>query len=540
MRPTALISIKRVVRRCSAVLLLGLSAALLHTGCSTAASRTEVRVAKWQPHDFAFTTQTKVENPFAVRFAATVKGPDGKIFTQPGFYDGEGTWKVRVSANQLGAWSLVTQSDLAELNGKTAAFICTTKPNSKIHGGLRVDEKHPHHFVFEDGTRFYMMAYECDWLWALDTTDPKLKTINPFLDKLAAHGFNDVILNTYSHDTSWRAGKTGDDDFGPPPIYPWEGGNAQPDHSRLNLAFWQHYDRVIQALNERGMMAHVLLKVYNKKVKWPERGSANDDLFFRTIMARYAAYPNMIWDFSKEAHNEKDLNYKLGRLRFVRENDPYHHLTTVHDDDSNNDAGAFDALTDFRTDQQHSKLREKILAQRQRRAWPVANVEFGYEQGIGGPEDKTYRIAQTPEEFVGRAWEVAMVGGYTAYYYTYTAWDVLRPEHTPKGYTYFKQFRDFFESTRYWELSPTENVASAGWVLGNPGKEYVVCLKEGKPFTLKLGTRGEWKGEWFNPLTAQRISAGFIKSGSQEMHPPDGWEDLVVLHLTDKVGLLKH
>ena len=76
----------------------------------------------------------------------------------------------------------------------------------------------------------------------------------------------------------------------------------------------------------------------------------------------------------------------------------------------------------------------------------MSNVEFGYEQGLAGPEDKTYRVAQTPEDFVGRAWEVAMAGGYTAYYYTYTAWDVLRPKDTTQGCTYFKQLRDFFES----------------------------------------------------------------------------------------------
>ncbi len=174
----------------------------------------------------------------------------------------------------------------------------------------------------------------------------------------------------------------------------------------------------------------------------------------RTTPARYAAFPNLVWDFSKEAHNEKDLAYKQGRMRFMRENDPYRHLATVHDDDANNDAGAWDELTDFRTDQQHSKFRGKILAQRTRRAWPVANVEFGYEQGPLGPEDKTYRSAQPSEEFVTRAWEVAMAGGYTAYYYTYTAWDVIRPDDQPKGYTYFKQLRAFFETTRYWEMAP--------------------------------------------------------------------------------------
>jgi hypothetical protein len=140
-------------------------------------------------------------------------------------------------------------------------------------------------------------------------------------------------------------------------------------------------------------------------------------------------------------------------------------------------------------------------------------------------------VAQTPGDFVGRAWEVAMAGGYTAYYYTYTAWDVLRPADTPKGYTYFKQLRDFFESTRYWELAPTEGVASEGWVLANSGSEYVICLEEARPFTLKLSGSKQLRGEWFDPLTAQRLPAGVIKSGSQEMHPPPGWTGLAVLHV---------
>ena len=33
----------------------------------------------------------------------------------------------------------------------------------------------------------------------------------------------------------------------------------------LNLPFWQHYDRVIQAMWERGLEAHIMIKVYNKE-----------------------------------------------------------------------------------------------------------------------------------------------------------------------------------------------------------------------------------------------------------------------------------
>jgi hypothetical protein len=497
----------------------------------TRAAAPETSVARWSPHDFSFTATAEVENPFAVRFAATVRAPDGRTFTQPGFYDGDHTWKVRVSATQAGAWTLTTQSDVPALDGRTAAFTCTGALPPNVHGALRVDPAHPHHFVWEDGTRFYLFAYECDWLWALDTQDRALPTTKRFLDRLAAHGFNHVLLNLFAYDTGWRAGKSEWADYGPPPISPWAGEADAPRHDQLNLPFWQHYDRMMRALAERGINAHIMLKVYNKRVKWPERGSAADDLYFRTIVARYAAFPNVVWDFSKEAHNEKDLAYKQGRMRLVRELDAYRHLCTVHDDDAHNDAGAWDELTDFRTDQQHSKFREKILAQRARRAWPVANVEFGYEHGPLGPEDKTYRNAQSPEDFVARAWEVAMAGGYPAYYYTYTAWDVIRPDDQPKGYTYFKHLRGFFETTRYWELAPAENVASAGWVLAHPGREYVVCLKAAQPFTLTIPAGGALRGEWFNPLTAERVPADPIKPGANELQPPAAWRGLVVLHV---------
>ena len=40
-----------------------------------------------------------------------------------------------------------------------------------------------------------------------------------------------------------------------------------------------------------------------------------------------------------------------------------------------------------------------------------------------------------------------MAGGYTCYYYTYTAWDIIRPNDTPPGYAYLRHLREFFEGT---------------------------------------------------------------------------------------------
>ena len=513
------------------------------------ASSPALDVPLWTPQEFSFSAKAATANPFKVSFSATITGPDGKTFTLPGFFDGDGTWKIRVSPNATGSWSVVTKSDMRELDARTASFTCVKSTNPRAHGVLRVDKAHPHHFIFEDGARFFMQGYEYDWLWALDTGKPGVPTVEATLDLLAKHGFNYVILNTYAHDTKWREGKTGPDDFGPPPLYAWEGSNEQPYHSRMNLAYWQHYDQVMSALAQRGIQAHMLIKVYNKQVQWPARGSDEEKLFFRWLVARYAAYPNVIWDFAKEAHNEKDLAYKQGWLKWLRENDPYHHLTTVHDDDKVNDSGAYDDLTDFRADQHHGNdkevltpgrngnrigsNRDRILAQRARRAWPVANVESDYECGPGGVNDKTYNQAQSPEDTVDMLWQIAMAGGYTAYYYTYTAWDVVRPLDVPSGYALMKHFGDFWRATTYWTLEPSDKLVSTGHCIANHGHEYVVFQKQPAPFTIEITGAGSLlKAEWFNPRTGARTPGPSLKNGQSKLAPPPGWGNTpLVLHV---------
>jgi Protein of unknown function (DUF4038)/Domain of unknown function (DUF5060) len=514
------------------LLVSALAAGLAAAQSVDAASRA-VRVPRWEPYEFSFGCDARLENPFQIGFAAEATGPGGSRLTLPGFYDGNGTWKVRFTPAAEGEWSLLTHSEVPALNNRRASLICISNLASNTHGGLRVDPQYPRHFVFEDGTRYFLMGYECDWLWALDLGKPDLRRTEVFLDKLAAHGFNYVILNAYAHDTSWRRGKTADDDFGPPPMFAWEGTNDHPDHTRFNLAYWRHHDRVIDALCRRGMIARIMIKVYNKYVNWPAKDSAEDDLYFRWLIARYAAYPNINWDFSKEANNEKDLAYKLGRLRFLRQNDPYHRLITVHDDRKTYDDAAYNDLLDYRSDQQHSKWHAIALEHRRQRNWPVVNVEFGYEHGSGGPSDATYDVVQAPEEVCRRAWEICLAGSYIAYYYTYTAWDVLRPQDNPPGYAYFRHLRDFFAGTAYWRLEPHDDLVSEGYCLAEPGREYVIFLNHSNSFSLKLeGLTAPLQVEWYQPLTGKRQKAGALPNGTTELQPPADWgSGPVALHV---------
>ena len=483
-----------------------------------------MRVPRWQPHDFCFHTSTEHEDPFVLPFSATVRGPNGIQLHTLGFYKGRRTWKVRLSPNVEGEWSLVTHSDDPQLDGETVQFTCVPNKDPNVHGSLLVDRDHPHHFVFEDGTRLFLMGYECDWLWALDMDNPDLPTLNAFLDNLAAHQFNYIITNAYAHDCPWNKGRKSSDDYGPPRMYPWEGDNEHPVHSRFNLAYWRHYDSVIEALYRRGIIAHIMIKVYNKMVNWPDKGSNEEDLYFLWLIARYAAYPNVVWDLTKEGWREPDLEYKLSRLRLIRRHDPYRRLVTSHDDDAAYDSGAHDELLDFRSDQQHSDWHQTILRQRNQHKWPVVNVEFGYEHGPKGLEDRTYEVVQPPEEVCRRAWEIYMAGGYVTYYYTYTAWDVIRPQDTPRGYTYFRLLKDFFKDTKYWLMRPADELVSEGYCLVDPGREYVVFLNRPSRFTLRIeGALGPLKSEWYHPYTGERIDGVELTNGILKLSPPRKW-----------------
>ena len=123
--------------------------------------------------------------------------------------------------------------------------------------------------------------------------------------------------------------------------------------------------------------------------------------------------------------------------------------------------------------------------------------------------------------------------GSGVYYYTYTAWDVLRPRETPPGYAYFKHLHDFFEATGYWRMTPTEGITADGYCLAEAGREYVVFLNSAKPFTMKLeGLAAPLEAEWYHPFTGERKGAGTAGSGTARFTPPATWhDDPVVLHV---------
>ncbi len=108
-----------------------------------------VSVPRWTPHDFSFAADTTVANPFATELDVVIVGPGGTSFVLPGFFDGNGTWKVRVAPAVEGEWSLRTNSDIDALNGKTAVFTCVANHNPNNHGMLKVYQEQAQPFTLD-------------------------------------------------------------------------------------------------------------------------------------------------------------------------------------------------------------------------------------------------------------------------------------------------------------------------------------------------------------------------------------------------------
>jgi hypothetical protein len=115
-----------------------LAASLVAAQAAEAASEA-VRVPCWEPHEFIFGSEARLENPFQVAFAAEATGPGGSRLNLPGFFDGNGTWKVRFAPTVEGEWSLQTHSEVAALNNRHATLVCISNLASNFHGGLHVD-----------------------------------------------------------------------------------------------------------------------------------------------------------------------------------------------------------------------------------------------------------------------------------------------------------------------------------------------------------------------------------------------------------------
>jgi len=216
-------------------------------------------------------------NPFLdVRLSAAFRN-EHRTVEVDGFYDGNGSYKVRFSPDVEGEWRYTTRSNRRELDGKTGSFVCT-KPGAGNHGPVGV--RNTFHFGYADGTAYFPFGTTC-YAWTHQPDELQQQTVNT----LRTAPFNKMRMCIFP---KWYAFNREE-----PRLLPFPRSGSENDYARLVPEFWRNLETRVQQLQEMGIEADLIL--FHPYDHWgyalmpPEV----DERYLRYVVAPMAAYRNV-------------------------------------------------------------------------------------------------------------------------------------------------------------------------------------------------------------------------------------------------------
>lgn len=343
-------------------------------------------------------------NPFVeVELAAEVTGP-GVDRRVPGFYDGGGTYRIRLLAEDVGHWTWRTTSNARSLDGLEGSYTVTA-PADGARGLVRVADTF--HFAYDDGTPYRPVGTTC-YAWTHQGHGLEEQT----LATLAEAPFDKLRMCVFPKAYEWNEDE--------PELHPFARSGDGWDLERFDPAFFRHLEDRIRRLGELGIEADLIL--FHPYDRWGYRdlGAVVDDRYVRYLIARLAALPNVWWSLANEYDLvwEKELDdwERIGRL--LADEDPYGHLRSIH-----NCVTFYDHTRPWVTHCSVQKVDRFLTAENTdtwRATWgkPVVVDECSYEGDVPHSWGNI-----TGEELVRRFWEATVRGGYLGHGETYLADD---------------------------------------------------------------------------------------------------------------------
>ena len=428
-------------------------------------------IDKWGVFELEFVANSELNNPYQENVLwATFVGPSTTL-TLPGFWDGDSTWKVRVSPSETGHWTYFTVSGDSGLivNG---SFTCI---NSSMHGSITPMNNYPYHFQYEDGTPFWWFG-ETFWpAFELNSSENLTdETFKEYIDIRAAQGFN------YIHGLLLVEG---DGDL------PFTGNKI------INPLFWRRVDENIKYMNDRGITCGLMLAwKYGGGDDWisfeDEEARRN---YSRYVASRYSAY-NITWILAGE-YNEAPTEPPNTNADWqviadaIAEGDPYGRMMSIHV------AGSAEALADESWNdfgdymQIYEDIHETVLNALDHNK-PVVNSEYGYflrDKDEDGIVDKPN--SATREEFRHATWDIVMAGGYfvTGFGSTYGGGNNHPGDfnvHDPlndEAEVDLQNIKSFFTGFEWWKFTSNDNRISGNGIhycLSEHGEQYIVYVRE--------------------------------------------------------------
>ncbi|WP_252191160.1 DUF4038 domain-containing protein [Polaribacter sp. Q13] len=490
-------------------------------------SNKTIQSVQWEVNDLIYHTKKSIEKPFSKKVFAIVKSEkeEQKV---PLFYNGNNEWVFRYSSSTTGKKTFVITSEIKELNGKKGGFNFTENKKKERHGGIVKNKEDLRHFYYEDGSHYFNLAFECDWLFALDYGNKDISKTEHLLGLINENKFNQIVMNVYAYDPDldWvkdeRLKENPQHNYGArEDIFPFLGSNSKPDYSSLNVNFFKHFDKVIAEMHNKEIVSHLMIYVWNKRVAWPKAGSEAGNMYYDHVIKRYQAFPNIIWDVSKEAassiaiaQNKNIVQHLEERIVRTRKLDAFNRLLSVHDYGfckTHKEDVDFISTQDWKLTIHQSMLK----AYNQFPNKPVFNIEHG------GYEESPYNVFpggySNAEMCLKRNYLCLFAGTYTTYYWQGTSWNAIihNPFEQPDDFIkphfeYFKYMRKLMDKVGYENFEPVTkyNVRSYNLTDIKNGTIMLYIPKEVHFDDVERQLKAEFNykdatKQWFNTLTGE-------------------------------------
>ncbi len=503
-------------------------------------------VPRWSVHEIVLTASSAYDRPSEqTGVTAVFSGPGGIKKNVLGFWDGGNTVKIRFTPTTEGRWTYLTQSVDKGLNGQRGGFTCVA-PKAGQHGFVRRDAQHPYHFVYDDGTHYFMMGQT---YYNLLGSEAGRRGYRTAIDSSRAMGMNKIRMHVN--------GSLSEITNSGPTVQGIPGEFGVP-----NLAHFRHVDSVIRYMDEHQMVADLIL------LPRRELGTAEIELrYLDYVLARYAAFPNVIWCLINEwnyAKRPKAFYTRAGE--HMSAHDPWAvengqpRLLSVHqqtriDFQFFGENWLSHAIVQLGVRNRQKTSDDEWNAKGRRgfrfgdewgRAsirynWghniPVVNDEYGY---IGEPKDvsEADTVALTRQKHRQILWGILTAGGYgsagdkTAYSgagkpYFEGFW------HPTPEYGDIRRLVDFFTKTvpAYWTLSPdTLSLKNPRrtYCLSEPGRQYIVYAADGGNVTLTLPA-GTYQRIQLDPATGRQQLSQLVVNGQPLTFSVPPGNDIVLL-----------
>jgi hypothetical protein len=325
---------------------------------------------------------------------------DARKVTVPGFYDGEGTYRIRFMPDEEGDWHFTTQSNDALLHGQTGSFTCTNARKG-VRGPVRV--RNAHHFAHDDGTNYMPFGTTC-YAWTHQPLVEQAKT----LKSLARARFNKIRMSPFPKDYPFNTNT---------PLYDiYEKRGDKHDFDQPNYEAFRHFDAQVAELGKMGIEADIILFHPYDRWGYCDMSAEQDCRYLKYIVARLSAYRNVWWSLANEYDfllNTKPLQLWEKFFQIIMANDPNRHLKSIHNGDPHMNYDHSKPWVDHVCIQNWDVKR----TQEWRDAYgkPVVNDEPEYEGNIIHAWGNI-----SAQELVHRFWLTLMRGGYAGHGETYT------------------------------------------------------------------------------------------------------------------------